>query len=1206
MLLFALTVISFVPRPPTIEAQAPSLQGQNDPAVAIEFNTWNSKEEFGTPIHAQLTFTNFQNITCDKNDGGEHHTAFDDPCYFQVEVHQRPPETGRVSQCEGTGIGGPRSFSKGTGVRKVIRFGLVSTPTDCPVGLYMLKVKLKESNKTVVATATANFEIIPAQPTNTPAPTATPTYTAIPPTATPTVDGGGQNSPQEDPTAIPTPTVTPTEMPPPSVRIDGLPSSFDEGQQTGFNMIFEDLDDSDQYGYRADVIKSEDSSAADECEGTGLGGNSQFTAQLTGAVNGLKTVSGVIDASCPPGSYSVSVTLMANSGFGVTATHAFQVLESAPSIVEPDTPTPTPTPADTPTKTATETPTPTEMPSPNARIEELPSNFDEGQQTNFKMVFENLDDSDQYGYRADVTKMDDDSAADDCEGTGPGGNSQYTAHLSGMVKNQVSVTGEIDSSCPASKYSVSVVLMDSGGQSYSANQEFQVVGVDEPTPTPTPTLTATPMPPPSVQIDGLPSAFDQGQQTSFNMIFEGIDDSDEYNYRADVTNADSNAVDDCEGTGVGGANQYTAGLTGAVNGQITVPGLIDASCPSDTYTLTVMLMADGGFTYTATQAFQVNALSQSPIATDTPTPTATATSRPRQQQPPQQQPAATNTPVPTATAAPAPTPTAKVSYSPPPQQKQPAATATPLPTATATARTTQTPTVTPTDDLTGEFPDRIISVDDDNDVDAGDEAVDDAGADTGTTTAAPQTASASADTGSGWPGHYAAGRSVWDCRDLSALTDSLAALRSTMTAGSYPQAVTQPEIMNARLGPGLAYDVITTLPQGTRANIIGVDPRGEWYQLELSHLDFPVWIYQGLASVEGSLESVREVPAADLAELPISGAPGSRPIAFIVPEVMNVRLGPGFDYEVLTTLPQGKQVEVVGIVSSSEWLQVELEGMPSLGWLYRELVVVDCPLVNVRRITEREIVQVPAAITQPSALYAYSGPGLAYARVAILSRGTWAQIIAIGDCPPNVWYQIIVPGLDEPVWVVRDFVKVAVGSLAGLPRYGVNDFTPPAPDERPIAVIQSDTLNVRTGPGLEYAVVAEVPQGTQIRIYGTDPSESWLLVEIDGYNSLLWVYRPMTQVKSSLVGVRLVTAAEITAQPAALIQPQAVFGRSGPGTEFRAVTILPKGTWAKVVGIGPRSEWVLVHVAGMDEPVWVLCDLAKIIGSLTGVPQLSP
>ena len=456
------------------------------------------------------------------------------------------------------------------------------------------------------------------------------------------------------------------------------------------------------------------------------------------------------------------------------------------------------------------------------------------------------------------------------------------------------------------------------------------------------------------------------------------------------------------------------------------------------------------------------------------------------------------------------------------------------------------------------------------------------------------------------PINYAAGRSVWNCQDLTALVDSLTALRQTMTAGDYPQAVTQPEILNARLGPGLAYDVITTLPQGTRANIIGVDPRGEWYQIELSDLDIPVWIFQSLATVEGSLDNVSQVSAEELAKLPISGATGSRPIAIIQPEVMNVRIGPGIDYEVLTTLPQGTQVEIVGIDPSGEWLQVELEGMTSLGWLYRDLVQIDCPLANVRRITEREISQQPAALTQPYALYAYSGPGLAYDIVATIPRGTWAEIIAIGDCPPNVWYQIIVPGLDEPVWVIRDFVKVAVGSLAGIPIYGVTDFVPPSEDDRPIAVTLPITLNVRSGPGLQYDVVSVVPQGTQARIYGIDPSGDWILVELEGHSSLVWIYCHMTQVQGSVVGVRRVTAAEVAAQPAVLVQPGAVFARSGPGMEYEAVTILPKGTWATITCLGPLSEWLQIHVIGMDEPVWVPRNLVKITGSLAGIPQAAP
>ena len=736
------------------------------------------------------------------------------------------------------------------------------------------------------------------------------------------------------------------------------------------------------------------------------------------------------------------------------------------------------------------------------------------------------------------------------------------------------------------------------------------------------------MPPPSVKIDGLPSAFDQGQQTPFNMIFEGIDDSDQYFYRADVTNVDSNDADDCEGTGLGGANQYTAELDGGEDGQVTLPGGIDALCPSSTYTLTVTLMAAGGYSYTATQAFQVNSLSQTPIETDTPTatatntntpePTATATNPPRQQNPPQQQPTATNTPqpaptntntpAPTATTAPTHTPTAKVVYVPPQQKVDP--TSTPLPTATAqpTATPTQTaaatpsptltPTATPTPDQTDDISDSIVSVvvEEETGTDA----------DPGEATPAPQATSAADDSASGWPGHYAAGRSVWSCQDLSALVNWLVALRQTMTAGDYPQAVTQPQILNARFGPGLDYDVITTLPQGTRANIIGVDPRGEWYQLELSDIEIPVWIYQSLASVEGSLDNISQVSAEELALLPISGAPGSRPIAIIQPEVMNVRLGPALDYEVLTTLPQGTQVNIVGIDSSGEWLQVELDGMTSLGWLYRDLVQVDCPLANVRRITEREISLVPAALTQPYALYAYSGPGLAYDTVAVLPRGTWAKIIAIGDCPPNVWYQIIVPGLDEPVWVIRDFVKVAVGSLAGIPIYGVTDFVPPSEDDRPLAVTLPITLNVRSGPGLQYDVVSVVPQGTQARIYGIDPSGDWILVELEGHSSLVWIYCHMTQVQGSVVGVRRVTAAEVTAQPAVLVQPGAVFARSGPGEEYDAVTILPKGTWAPITGIVPQTGWLRIQVPGMDEPVWIHCDLVKIIGSLAAVPQVVP
>ncbi len=860
------------------------------------------------------------------------------------------------------------------------------------------------------------------------------------------------------------------------------------------------------------------------------------------------------------------------------------------------------------------------------------------------------------------------------------------------------------------------------------------------TPTSTPTPTNTPMPPPSVRIDGVPPVIDVGQEEPFSMIFEGIDDSDDYHYRADVTNSNGDDVDVCEGTGLGGNGQYTGDLDG--EGQITVPGEITAACPVDTYTVTVILIGDGGFTYTATKDFQVVGASLSPIetatptatagnptkndpprqnqppsqknpnatatptntstATNTPEPTATSTNTPEpndppggNQPPPQQQPTATstntpeptatntNTPEPTATAtdpprrrqpppqnqppvqkqptntatptatattvpAPTPTPTADISFAPPPTQEDPTPTATHTPTASGLPTSTGTatpsgsliltptptptppgrPTIPPTSELPDDLWEIIVIIDifspngpdatpdvadptptptsdgddtDDTDDDDTDDDTDDDDTDDDDTDDDDTDGDDTDDT----PDHYAGDRTVWSCQEHSELVNWLAALRQTMTPGDYPKAVTQPQSMNARLGPGLAYDVITTLPQGTRANIIGVDPRGEWYQVEITGLDIPVWIHQGLATVEGSLANVPTVSAEELAKLPLSGATGSRPIAIIQPEVMNVRIGPGIDYDVLTTLPQGTQVKVVGIDPNSDWLLVELDGLISLGWVYREMVQVDCPLVNVLRITDSEISQQPAALTQTYALYAYSGPGLAYDIVATIPRGTWAEIIAVGDCPPNVWYQVIVPGLDEPVWVIRDFVKVAVGSLAGIPRYGVTDFFPPAVDDRPIAVTQPITMNVRSGPGLAYDVVAVVPQGTQARIYGIDPTGDWILVELEGHNALVWIYCHMTEVRGSVEGVRRVTAAEIAAQPAVLVQPGAVFARSGPGTEYSSAAILPKGTWAHITGIGPDPQWLRIEVPGLAAPVWIHRGSAKLIGSVAGVPHVT-
>ena len=245
--------------------------------------------------------------------------------------------------------------------------------------------------------------------------------------------------------------------------------------------------------------------------------------------------------------------------------------------------------------------------------------------------------------------------------------------------------------------------------------------------------------------------------------------------------------------------------------------------------------------------------------------------------------------------------------------------------------------------------------------------------------------------------------------------------------------------MNVRSGPGLTYDVVTTVPQGTQVTIIGIAPDNEWYQVQIVGVDGPVWIYQGLTTLFGSLVGVRQFTAAEIALLPGGGADGTVPLAITLPITMNVRSGPGLTYDVVRVVPQGTQGRIYGIDPTDDWFQIELEGLDTLAWVYQDLTRVVGSLAAVRRLTTQEIALLPAVVTQPLLLNARSGPGTNYDILTTVPQGTWARITGIDS--QAEWFQIELDDLEEPAWVFRDLTKVAGGSLAGLIQIAVGDST---------------------------------------------------------------------------------------------------------------------------------------------------------------------
>lgn len=243
-----------------------------------------------------------------------------------------------------------------------------------------------------------------------------------------------------------------------------------------------------------------------------------------------------------------------------------------------------------------------------------------------------------------------------------------------------------------------------------------------------------------------------------------------------------------------------------------------------------------------------------------------------------------------------------------------------------------------------------------------------------------------------------------------------------------PLAITVPAILNVREGPGTEYDIVTTVPQGTQAEIIGIGPENEWFLVELDSLDEPAWIYQDLTTVTGSLSGVRRVASWQVGQ-PSSDTQVVRPIAVTYPALLNVREGPGETYGVLKAVGQGTRAWIMGVGPNENWYLVEIDGLDQLGWISEHLTVLVGSLDNVKSITADEIAMLPVAIANTAILNVRSGPSTGNGLVTTLLEGAWVEMIGVNA--QSDWYKVKLDDAGGQGWVYGDLIHLA-GPLSGV------------------------------------------------------------------------------------------------------------------------------------------------------------------------------
>ncbi|HWP57497.1 MAG TPA: SH3 domain-containing protein [Candidatus Acidoferrales bacterium] len=116
--------------------------------------------------------------------------------------------------------------------------------------------------------------------------------------------------------------------------------------------------------------------------------------------------------------------------------------------------------------------------------------------------------------------------------------------------------------------------------------------------------------------------------------------------------------------------------------------------------------------------------------------------------------------------------------------------------------------------------------------------------------------------------------------------------------------------VNLRSGPGLEYDVVTTIKSGTRINVAGHE--GEWLKVVSKQGNPPGYILDRFAR---PLEEPPKTSAAALG-------------TYVTTAEVNVRSGPGTQYSIVSRIPKDTRVEVVD--AEGDWLKVQSKhGKPS-------------------------------------------------------------------------------------------------------------------------------------------------------------------------------------------------------------------------------------------------------------------------------------
>ena len=253
-------------------------------------------------------------------------------------------------------------------------------------------------------------------------------------------------------------------------------------------------------------------------------------------------------------------------------------------------------------------------------------------------------------------------------------------------------------------------------------------------------------------------------------------------------------------------------------------------------------------------------------------------------------------------------------------------------------------------------------------------------------------------------------------------------------------------------------------------------------------------------------------------------------IGTVTASSLNVRSGPSTSYTVVTTVKKNDKVNI--LQSSNGWYKIETSSGKQ-GWVSSSYI--SASNSNTNNSTNNNT-QSNIAIVNTDGLNFRNGAGTSYSIIKVLNKGEKVEVIS----ESNGWS------------------KVKHDSRLG---YVASQYIDKATTNYTIKEVNTDGLNVRTGPSTSYATIGKLNKGTRVEVI----SESAGWSKINYNNKTAYVSSGYLKAVSTSTPD---TKPEDTTQQYKEIKEVNTDGlnvRKGPSTSYESIGKIDKGTSVEVI-----------------------------------------